>query len=149
MSTNRHWHARRIHAQSRHSLRGSARAVTLVFALLATVGVTIGVFSMGRHGALEAQSAPWYQVALGRSPADLAERAHVDHRVSKQLAGIPQSGNALGQPSGLAAVRVDTRHGSDGLVRSGIEAVLALVRARGSAVPAPATSPSSQGSRPA
>jgi len=50
---------------------------------------------------------------------------------------------AAGPTGALAAIRVDTRHGSNGLVRSGIEAVLALVRARGSVVPAPATPPSS------
>ncbi len=55
---------------------------------------------------------------------------------------------AAGPTGALAPIRVDTRHGSDGLVRSGIEAVLALVRARGRVVPAPATPPGSTGGGP-
>lgn len=112
MSTHRLWRARRdISAQGLSGLRGSAWPAAVALAILIATGVTVGVFSMRRHGAREAQSAPSqsapsYQVALGESVADQAERANVDRSVSNLLAGIPQSGNALGQPTAPITLQV-------------------------------------------
>jgi hypothetical protein len=44
---------------------------------------------------------------------------------------------AAGPPGALTRLKVDTREGSDGLVRSAIEAVLALARASGRKIAAP------------
>lgn len=44
---------------------------------------------------------------------------------------------AAGSPSALAGLKVDTRHGSDGLVRSAIEAVVVLLRSKGQTIAGP------------
>ncbi len=88
------------------ALRRWARRPVLGAAILLVTGVTIGVLYIASHGAREANSAPWYQVAMGESPADQKERSAVDRRVSQMLAGIPQSGDALGQPTAPVTLQV-------------------------------------------
>jgi len=52
---------------------------------------------------------------------------------------------AAGSPKALAAIKIDTRHGSDGLVRSAIAAAAALLRAAGRTVASPSVASAGSG----